>query len=98
MSKENEELLEEEENDGLIELVDEDGKVINFTLAGITEYKGEKYAMLLPAEPNDDVADDEVAIFRYVESEGVLEPIEDDALLEEVFGFWQNEDDEGGIN
>ncbi|MDE7214770.1 MAG: hypothetical protein K2N68_02925, partial [Clostridia bacterium] len=67
MSRENEDILEEEENDGLIELVDEDAKVINFTLAGITEYKGEKYAMLLPAEPNDDVAEDEVAIFRYIE-------------------------------
>ena len=90
MSKETEEQFEEE-NDGLIELVDEDGKVINFTLAGITEYKGEKYAMLLPAEPNDEIAEDEVAIFRYIEKDGVLEAIEDEALLDEVFEFWQNE-------
>lgn len=98
MSRENEDILEEEENDGLIELVDEDGKVINFTLAGITEYKGEKYAMLLPAEPNDDVAEDEVAIFRYIEKDGVLEAIEDDALLEEVFEFWQNEEESEETN
>ncbi|MDE6356588.1 MAG: DUF1292 domain-containing protein [Clostridia bacterium] len=98
MSRENEDILEEEENDGLIELVDEDGKVINFTLAGITEYKGEKYAMLLPAEPNDDVAEDEVAIFRYIEKDGVLEAIEDDALLEEVFEFWQNEEESEEAN
>ena len=36
MSKETEEQFEEE-NDGLIELVDEDGKVINFTLACRTQ-------------------------------------------------------------
>ncbi|MDE5729820.1 MAG: DUF1292 domain-containing protein [Clostridia bacterium] len=98
MSRENEDILEEEENDGLIELVDEDGKVINFTLAGITEYKGEKYAMLLPAEPNDDVAEDEVAIFRYIEKDGVLEAIEDETLLEEVFEFWQNEEESEETN
>lgn len=99
MSKETEEQFEEE-NDGLIELVDEDGKVINFTLAGITEYKGEKYAMLLLAEPNDEIAEDEVAIFRYIEKDGVLEAIEDEALLDEVFEFWQNEEDgeEGELN
>lgn len=99
MSKETEEQFEEE-NDGLIELVDEDGKVINFTLAGITEYKGEKYVMLLPAEPNDEIAEDEVAIFRYIEKDGVLEAIEDEALLDEVFEFWQNEEDgeEGELN
>ena len=36
--------------------------------------------------------EDEVAIFRYKEEEQMLEPIEDENLLEEVFEFYQNED------
>ncbi len=83
----------EEEDEQIIELIDDADNVIKFRLLDVTEYKGEKYALLLAAEPNDAVADDEVAIFRYKEEEQLLEPIEDDALLEEVFGFWQNEED-----
>ncbi len=81
-----------EEEEELIELIDDDGNIIKFRLLDVTEYKGEKYALLLAAEPNDEVADDEVAIFRYKEKEQMLEPIEDDALLEEVFEFYKNED------
>lgn len=92
---ENKELTDEEiEEEGIIELVDDEDNVIKFRLLDVCEYKGEKYALLLAAEPNDAVADDEVAIFRYKEEEQILEPIEDEALLEEVFEFYQNEEDE----
>lgn len=83
--------LEEEE---IIELIDDDDNVIKFKLLDVTEYKGLKYALLLAAEPNEAIAEDEVAIFRYNEEEQVLEPIEDEALLEEVFEFYQNEEDD----
>ena len=87
---------EEEEylEDDIIELLDEDGNEIKFKLLDVTEYKGEKYTLLLPAEPNDAVADDEVVIFRLNEKDQVLETIEDEALLEEVFEFYQSEADE----
>ena len=89
-----EEILNEEESE-VIELVDDDGKVIKFKLLDVTEYKGVKYTLLLAAEPNDEIAEDEVVIFRLNESEEVLEPVEDEALLEEVFEFYQSElDDE----
>lgn len=89
MSEElNEELDLEEE---VIELVDDDGKVIKFKLLDVTEYKGEKYTLLLAAEPNDEIGEDEVVIFRLNEEEEVLEPIEDEKLLEEVFEFYQQE-------
>lgn len=88
----NKELSAEETEEDLIELIDDDN-IIKFRLLDVTEYKGEKYALLLAAEPNDAVAEDEVAIFRYKEEEQVLEPIEDEALLEEVFEFYQNEED-----
>ena len=87
MSEENE--LENE----LIELIDEEGKVVNFRLLDVTEYNGVKYTLLLAAEPNDRIAEDEVVIFRLNEQEETLEPIEDEQLLEEVFEFYQNEED-----
>ncbi len=87
---EDEELLE----DDIVELIDDDGNVVKFKLLDVTEYKGEKYTLLLAAEPNDEIAEDEVVIFRLNEAEQTLEPIEDDALLEEVFEFYQREADE----
>jgi hypothetical protein len=92
---------EEELEDEIIELVDEEGKVINFKLLDVTEYKGEKYTLLLAAEPNDQIADDEVVIFRLNEKEETLDPIEDEALLQEIFDFYQSEEDddaEGEVN
>ena len=82
---------QEEQDDGIIELVDDEGTVVKFRLLDVTEYKGEKYTLLLAAEPNDDVEEDEVVIFRLNEEEETLEPIEDEALLEEVFEFYQSE-------
>lgn len=88
----NEELLEEEEE--IIELVDDAGKILKFKLLDVTEYKGEKYTLLLAAEPNDEIADDEVIIFRLNEKEDALDPVEDEALLQEIFDFYQSEADE----
>ena len=87
------EILEEGE-DELIELIDDDGNVINFKLLDVTEYKGEKYTLLLAAEPNDEIAEDEVVIFRYNEEAETLDPIDDENLLQEVFDFYQSETDE----
>ena len=81
-----------QEEEEIIELVDDEGKIIKFRMLDVTEYKGEKYTLLLAAEPNDEVADDEVVIFRYNEDEQTLDPIEDENLLQEVFDFYQNED------
>ena len=92
---EEEELTPEEElEDGIIELVDEDENVVKFRLLGVTEYKGAKYTLLLPAEPNDDVEEDEVVIFTLNEEEQTLDPIEDEQLLQEVFDFYLSEQDE----
>ena len=88
------EIMNEEEENEVIELIDDDGKIIKFKLLDVTEYKGEKYTLLLAAEPSDEIADDEVVIFRLNEKEETLEPIEDEQLLEEVFEFYQNEADE----
>ncbi len=86
--------LDEEIDDELIELIDDEGSIIKFKLLDVTEYKGVRYALLLAAEPNEDIAEDEVVIFRLSEDGTALEPIEDEALLEEVFEFYQSEADE----
>lgn len=94
---EEEELTENE----IIELIDDDGNVIKFKLLDVTEYKGEKYTLLLAAEPNEEIAEDEVVIFRLNEAEQTLEPIDDDDLLQEIFDFYQqeaDEEEEGGEN
>ncbi len=88
---ENENVNEEESE--IIELIDDSGKVIKFRLLDVTEYKGEKYTLLLAAEPSEEIADDEVVIFRLNEKEETLEPIEDEQLLEEVFEFYQSEEE-----
>ena len=77
-----------------IELIDDDGNILNFKLLDVTEYKGVKYTLLLAAEPNDEIAEDEVVIFRLNEEEEILEPIEDENLLQEVFDFYQSESEE----
>ena len=84
---------QEEQDDGIIELIDEENNVVKFRLLDVTEYKGEKYTLLLAAEPNDEIAEDEVVIFRLNEDEETLEPIEDEALLQEICDFYQEETD-----
>lgn len=84
---------EELEDNGIIELIDEEGKIINFRLLDVTEYKGVKYTLLLAAEPSEEIADDEVVIFRLNEQDETLEPIEDENLLQEVFDFYQQEEE-----
>ena len=90
----NENEILEEEGEEIVELIDDNGNVLKFKLLDVTEYKGVKYTLLLAAEPNEEIAEDEVVIFRLNEEEEVLEPIEDEKLLEEVFEFYQNEIEE----
>ena len=96
MSEEEEEY--DEDLPEFIELVDDGGQIIKFRLLDITEYKGVEYALLMAAEPDEEFAEDEVLIFRYLGDEGILEPIEDDALLEEVFEFYQRGGEDEEIN
>ena len=95
--KMSEEEFEDEDNE-IIELVDDEGKIVKFKLLDVTEYKGEKYTLLLAAEPDDEIAEDEVLIFRLNEKEEILEPIEDEDLLQEVFDFYCAEADEESEN
>ena len=81
-----------------IELVDEDGNVIKFKVVDVTEYKGERYVFLLPAEPNEQIEEDELVIFLYNEEEQSLDIIEDDDLLDAIYENYLNELDEEELN
>jgi hypothetical protein len=94
MAENTQPIQDEELEDEIIELIDDYGKVIKFKLLDVTEYKGQKYTLLLAAEPNDEIAEDEVVIFRLNEKDETLDPIEDENLLQEIFDFYQAETDD----
>ncbi len=78
------EIYEEEER--IIEIETEEGPVKLYHLATFP-YKGDTYCVFQKAEPETEEEEDEVAIFKLEEGEeeGLLVPIADDALLDEVF-------------
>ncbi len=75
-----------EEEDRIIELETDEGPVKLYHLATFP-YKENTYCVFQKAEPETEEEEDEVAIFRLEEGDedGMLMPIEDDALLDEVF-------------
>lgn len=78
----------------LIETVDENGKVVNFELFDIVEFEEKEYALLLPADSNDDM--DEVVLMK-LSKDGeayVFEVIEDDEEFNKVADYIENLDDE----
>lgn len=88
-----EEIYDEDENE-IIELIDDDGNQLKFKILDVLKYKGEKYAFLIAAEPDGEFTENDVVIFRLNETEEVLEPIEDEKLLDEVFEYFVNEPDD----
>ena len=87
------ELSDEDENE-IIELIDDDGNQLKFKILDVLKYKGEKYAFLIEAEPDGEFTENDVVIFRLNETEEILEPIEDEKLLDEVFEYFVNEPDD----
>ena len=88
MSEKNVDLIEEEyEELEVIELTDEEGNVTEFYLVDIREYKGKNYAFLLPAEEIEGDDMDAVSIYELSgdDESGILLPIEDEKLLDELF-------------
>ena len=79
-------IIEDEE---IITLFDENDKPMDFYEVAVVEYEGQLYALLQPVEEIEDIADDEVVIFRIEETEGEEDdffyPVEDEAIQEAVF-------------
>ena len=89
----------ENEERQLIETVDEDGKVINFELFDIVEVDNKEYALLLPADDDEDSEDSEIILMRLTKDgeDYLFETIEDDEefnKVEEYIKTLEDEEDE----
>ncbi len=74
--------------DDIVELTTEDGKKLKFYFVGTIEYKGKNYSAFEPAEQIEGIEDDDLIIFELSgddEETADLLPVEDEALLDEVF-------------
>ena len=87
---------EEEYDDGILEMVDEDGNPIRFYLSASIHYAGEEYVLLTCAEQTADIEQDESFIMRCVtddDGETCYQSLEDEALIAAVYEAYlaQNE-------
>ena len=76
------------DEEDIVELTTDDGKRLKFYFVGTIEYKGKNYSAFEPAEQIDGIEDDDLVIFELAgddEETADLLPVEDDALLDEVF-------------
>ena len=75
-------------DDDIVTLTTDDGKKLKFYFVGTIEYKGKNYSAFEPAEQIDGIEDDDLVIFELAgddEETADLLPVEDEALLDEVF-------------
>ena len=82
-----EEEFEENEEEHIITLTDDEGNEIEYYHIATLPYKGETYCFFQKAEPETEEEEEEVVIYRLAgENENAeLQPLEDDALMDEVF-------------
>lgn len=93
---EDEDEADEEYDDGILEMVDEDGNPIRFYLSANIHYAGEEYVLLTCAEETADIEQDESFIMRCVtdrDGETCYQSLEDEALIAAVYEAYlaQNE-------
>jgi len=89
---------EEAYDDGILEMVDEDGNPIRFYLSANIHYAGEDYVLLTCAENTGDIEQDESFIMRCATDEdgdACYQSLEDEALIAAVYEAYlaQNERD-----
>lgn len=88
--------------DGIVELVDEEGKNVRFEFLMMLEHEGGNYLLLTPAEEIDGVDEDEVIILKVdtdENGEDVYVSVDDEKLMETLFEKYltmvENEEDDG---
>lgn len=89
----------ENEEKQIIETIDEDGNVINFELFDIVEVDDQEYALLLPADEEEDSEDSELVLMRLTKDgeDYLFETIEDEDefnKVEEYIKTMEDEEDE----
>ena len=97
--------VNEEELSDIVELVDDTGRVLKFYHIATMDYKEGCYAFFQPAEEIEGAEEDEVIIFQISEDDKgdeVLLPVEDEALLDEVYEefvkMMEEDEDEDGCD
>ena len=96
MAKEKEQNILDE-NDEIVTMTYDDGTSENFFTIAELDYKGKWYIYLEPVDPSDDFEEDEVLVYEEGEDENgeeILLPIEDQALLEELVNYLNEQIDE----
>lgn len=79
---------EESEDDGLLEMEDEDGNPVSFYLSANIRYADEDYVLLTCAEASGDIEQDESFIMRCTtdaEGNACYQSLEDEALIAAVY-------------
>lgn len=85
---------EKQEEKQLIETIDDNGDVVKFELFDIVEFEEKEYALLLPAESDND--EDEVVLMQLTKDgeDYLFEAIESDEEFEKVSEYIENLADE----
>ena len=87
----------EEEDDGVLEMEDEDGNVIRFLLNATIPYRGEEYVLLVSEEACGDIEQDESFIMRKTtDDEGNLcyQSLDDEKLIERIYEAYLEQSEE----
>lgn len=88
---------DEPEDDGILEMVDEDGTAIRFYLTARIRYAQEDYVLLTCAQDAGDIAQDESFIMRCITDDTgnpCYQSLEDEALIEAVYEAYLSEQPE----
>ncbi|MBQ1270852.1 MAG: DUF1292 domain-containing protein [Clostridia bacterium] len=89
--------IENEEEDGIITLVDDEGNEVQFAYVDLVEYEGENYAIMLPIEDGE-VLEEAVVMLVQENEDGSdeLTGIEDEAIVNAVIDIYNErvEEDE----
>ena len=88
---------DEPEDDGILEMVDEDGTAIRFYLTARIRYAHEDYVLLTCAQDAGDIAQDESFIMRCITDDAgnpCYQSLEDEAMIEAVYEAYLSEQPE----
>lgn len=88
---------DEPEDDGILEMVDEDGTAIRFYLTARIRYAHADYVLLTCAQDAGDIAQDESFIMRCITDDAgnpCYQSLEDEALIEAVYEAYLSEQPE----
>ena len=88
--------MQENEEEHIIALTDDEGNEVEYYHIATLPYKGETYCFFQKAEPETEEEEDEVVIYRLMEDKECQQlcPLEDDALMDEVFAEFCKEYEE----